>query len=49
MLSARKLTENIFWDRIGVLMMELMQQGTTIMPQAHCETLKKLRRAIQNK
>jgi transposase len=30
-------------------MVEFMQQGTTITSEVYCETLKKLRRAIQNK
>jgi hypothetical protein len=29
-LSARKLMAAVFWDRKGVLMVEFMQQGTTI-------------------
>jgi hypothetical protein len=49
MLSARKLMATTFWDRKGVLMMEFMQQGTTILSEGYCETLKKLSRAIQNK
>jgi transposase len=36
-------------DRKRVLMAEFMQQGTTITSEVYCETLKKLRRAIQNK
>jgi transposase len=32
-----------------VLMVEFMQQGTTMTSEVYCETLKKLRRAIQNK
>jgi hypothetical protein len=32
-----------------VLVVEFMQQGTTIMSQIYCRTLKKLHRAIQNK
>jgi histone-lysine N-methyltransferase SETMAR len=39
----------VFCDRKGVLMVESMQQGTTIMSEVYCETLKKLNRAIQNK
>jgi hypothetical protein len=39
----------VFWDRMGVLMAKLMQQGTKIKSEVYCETLKKLRRAIQNK
>jgi hypothetical protein len=29
-MSARKLMAALFWDRKGVLMVEFMQQGTTI-------------------
>jgi hypothetical protein len=36
----------VFWDRKGVLMVEFMQQGTTITWQVYCETLKKLRRVM---
>jgi histone-lysine N-methyltransferase SETMAR len=49
MMSARKLMGTVFWDRKGVLMEELVQQGTIITSDMHCETLKILRMAIQNK
>jgi hypothetical protein len=49
MLSGRKLMATVFWDRKGVLMVEFMQQGTTIISEVYCKTQKKLRRAIQNK
>jgi hypothetical protein len=39
----------VFWDRKGVLMMEFMQQGTTIKSEVYYETLKKLSVAIQKK
>jgi transposase len=39
----------VFWDRKGVLMVGFMQKGTTITSEASCATLRKLRRAIQNK
>jgi hypothetical protein len=39
---------SVFWDRKGVLMVEFMQQGTKITSEVYCETVKKLRRAIQN-
>jgi hypothetical protein len=39
--SSRKLKATVFSDMEGVLMVEFMQQGTTIMSQVHCETLKK--------
>jgi hypothetical protein len=40
-LSARKLMVTVFWDRKGVLMVEFMQQATTITSEEYCETLKK--------
>jgi hypothetical protein len=40
MLSARELMATVFWDRKGVLMVEFMQQQTTIMSEVYCETLK---------
>jgi hypothetical protein len=39
----------VFWDRKGVLMVEFMQQGTTIMSEVYCETQKELGRDIQDK
>jgi hypothetical protein len=38
----------VFSDRRGVLMVEFMQQGTTV-SEVYCKALKKLHRAIQNK
>ncbi|GFU20501.1 histone-lysine N-methyltransferase SETMAR [Trichonephila clavipes] len=48
-ISTRKIMATVFWDRHGVLLVEFMQQGTTINAAAYCATLTKLRRAIQNK
>ena len=48
-LSNRKIMCTVFWDRKGVLLVEFCPQGTTINAAVYCETLKKLRRAIQNK
>jgi acyl-CoA thioesterase len=39
-LSARKLMATVFWDRKGVLMVEFMQEGTTVMSEVYCETQK---------
>jgi hypothetical protein len=39
----------VFWDKMEVPMVEIIQQGTTIKSEVYCGTLKKLRRAIQNK
>ncbi|GFX22070.1 mariner Mos1 transposase [Trichonephila clavipes] len=48
-ISTRKVMATVFWDRHGVLLVEFMQQGTTINAASYCATLIKLRRAIQNK
>jgi hypothetical protein len=47
--TARKLKSAVFWDRKGVLMVEIMQHSTTIMSELYCKTLKKLYRIIKNK
>jgi acyl-CoA thioesterase len=39
-LSARKLMAIVFWKRNGMLMVEVMQQGTIITSQVYCEMLK---------
>jgi hypothetical protein len=39
-LYARKLMKTVFWDRNRALMVEFMQQGTTITSEVYCETLK---------
>ena len=39
----------LFWDREGVLLVEVLPQGTTINSAVCCETLKQLRRAIKKK
>ncbi|GFX31416.1 histone-lysine N-methyltransferase SETMAR [Trichonephila clavipes] len=39
----------VLWDRCGVLLVDFMPQGTTINSVANCATLRKLRRALQNK
>ncbi|GBN56033.1 Histone-lysine N-methyltransferase SETMAR [Araneus ventricosus] len=48
-LSARKLMVTVFWDAQGILLIEFMTRGTTINSEVYCRTLKKLKRAIQNK
>ncbi|GFW83103.1 histone-lysine N-methyltransferase SETMAR [Trichonephila clavipes] len=48
-ISTRKVMATVFWVRHGVLLVEFMQQGTTINAAAYFATLTKLRRAIQNK
>jgi hypothetical protein len=50
LFSARKPMATVIWDTKIVIMVEFMQQGTTITSEVYCETpRKKLRRAIQNK
>jgi hypothetical protein len=39
-LPARKLMVTVFWDMRGVLMVEFMQQGTTVTSEMDCETQK---------
>lgn len=47
-LPARNLMVNVLWDRKVVLMVEFMQQWTTVI-QAQCETLKScIKLAVQN-
>ncbi|GBM40091.1 hypothetical protein AVEN_246002-1 [Araneus ventricosus] len=40
---------SVFWDRHGDLLVDFMQRGTTINALAYGQTLRQLRRAIQNK
>ena len=47
--STRKIVCTAFWDRKGVLLVDFLPQGSTINAGVYCGTLKKLRRAIQNK
>jgi hypothetical protein len=47
--SARKLMATAFCVRKRVLVVELMQQGTTITSEVYFETLKKILRVNQNK
>lgn len=48
-MSAQKIMCTVFWDRKGVLLTEFLPKGETINAARYCETLTKLRRAIQNK
>ena len=47
--SARKVMCTVFWDRRGVLHVDFLTRGETVNAERYCETLQKLRRAIQNK
>ncbi|GFW78742.1 uncharacterized protein TNCV_4261651 [Trichonephila clavipes] len=48
-MSKFKIMATVFWDRRGVLLVDFMPQGITINLGAYCATLRKLRRALQNK
>jgi hypothetical protein len=48
-LSAKRLMELFFCHKKGVLMVEFMQCRTTITSYVYCESLKEVRKAIQNK
>jgi len=48
-ISTSKIICTVFWDRQVVLLVEFLPQGTTTNSAVYCETLKKLRRAIQDK
>jgi [histone H3]-lysine36 N-dimethyltransferase SETMAR len=47
--TSRKMMATVFWDEKGVLLVDFMERGTTITADVYCETLNKLRRAIQNR
>jgi len=47
--SDRKLMATVFWDRQGVLLVDFMPRNTTINAEAYCATLRRLRKAIQNR
>ncbi|GFY29648.1 uncharacterized protein TNCV_1812281 [Trichonephila clavipes] len=49
MLSVRKVMRTVFGDRKGILLIGFLPRGETVNVDRYCETLKKLRRTIQNK
>jgi [histone H3]-lysine36 N-dimethyltransferase SETMAR len=48
-LSPRKHLMSVFWDCKGVIMMDILPQGTTITADVYCEQLSRLVTAIQQK
>ena len=46
--SVRKIMATVFWERKGILLIDLLERGFTVKANAYCETVRKLRRAIQN-
>lgn len=47
--SAGKLMATVFWDQAGIILIEYMPKGTTITAATYCNTLKSLRKAIDQK
>lgn len=47
--STRKIMATVFWDRKGVLLIDFLPRGMTINAERYCDTLTKLKRAIQNR
>ena len=47
--SVKKIMATVFWDRKGILLIDFLERGLTINVDAYCETVRKLRRVIQNK
>ncbi|GFT34947.1 mariner Mos1 transposase [Trichonephila clavipes] len=48
-LSPKKIMATVFWDRQGVLLIDLFERGAPQNSQRYCQTLRNLRRAFQNK
>ncbi|GFQ92303.1 uncharacterized protein TNCT_390711 [Trichonephila clavata] len=48
-LSVWKVMCKLFWDRKGILLIDFLPRGEAVKADRYCETLWKLRRAIQNK
>lgn len=48
-LSVQKVMCTVFWDRKGILLIDFLPRGETVNADRYIETLRKLRRAIQNK
>ncbi|GBM22178.1 Histone-lysine N-methyltransferase SETMAR [Araneus ventricosus] len=48
-LSAHKIMSIVFWDRQGILLDQFLPRGENINAVRCCETLRKVRRVIQNK
>ena len=46
---AGKVTETVFWDEKGLLILEFMPQKTTITGQTYANTITALREAIKEK
>jgi hypothetical protein len=45
--SAGKVIGNVFWDSDGVLLLELLERGATVILEQYLQTLKKLKQRIK--
>lgn len=45
----KKKMATVFWDQNGVLLVDFLEKGQTVTSERYCQTLRTLRRAIQNK
>ena len=45
----KKQMATVFWDEKGILLVDFLEQGQTVTSERYCQTLRNLRRAIQNK
>ena len=48
-LSARKVMCTVFWDRRAIFLEDFLTRGEMVNAERYCETLQKLRWAVQNK
>ena len=48
-IFSQNIMATVFWDRKWLLPIGFLERGLTINTDAYCETVRKLRRAIQNK
>ena len=46
-LSAGKVMVTVFWDSVGVILVDFMSKGTTINSDVYIDALKKLKARIQ--
>ncbi len=47
--TRQQLMVTVFWDHQGILLVDFIDQGTTINSNRYCETIDELRKAIKNK
>jgi len=48
-ISVKKIMASVFWDRKSILLVDFLPPGATVDTATYCDTLTRLRRAIQSK